>query len=327
MKYTDNEMSVILLSSYIGISSDSSVKPLSLGEWNNFFEAILKAKLEPCIVFNSDGLDLKNMGYDQKFIERVNKLVDRGAAVSFELQEYEKKGINVVTEINRDYPIMLKRKLKKKKPPILFYGGDLALANKVGIGVVGSRKVSTEGFDFTKELVLKASKEKLIIYSGGAKGVDTTSETVALNAGGAVVSYIADSLVSKIKKPAVVSNIAKGAMLLLSDQKPDAGFSAARAMNRNKFIYASAYGTFVVESDYNKGGTWTGATEAMKNRWGRVFVNENSLEGNRELIELGGMPYQITDKKLYDIVMSTPKEEVVDKVSYGQMDISAFLKQ
>ena len=56
-------------------------------------------------------------------------------------------------------------------------------------------------------------------------------------------------------------------------------------------------------------------------------MNEHILEGNRELIELGGMPYQITDIKLYDIVMSTPKEEVVDKVSYGQMDISAFLKQ
>lgn len=326
MKYTDNEMSVILLCSYIGVSKDLNVKPLSLGEWNKFFDLILKAKLEPRIVFNSDGLDLKNMGYDQQFIERVNKLVDRGAAVSFELQEYEKKGINVVTEINKDYPIMLKRQLKKKKPPILFYSGDLSLANKVGIGVVGSRNISTEGFDFTKDLVEKASKENLIIYSGGAKGVDTTSETVALNTGGAVVSYIADSLVSKIKKPAVASNIANGSMLLLSDQKPDAGFSAGRAMNRNKYIYASAYGTFVVESDYNKGGTWSGATDAIKNKWGRVFVHENSLEGNKKLIELGGISYKITDTKLLDIITAIQKEDT-DKISYEQMDISTFLKQ
>ena len=326
MKYTDNEMSVILLCSYIGVSKDLNVKPLSLGEWNKFFDLILKAKLEPRIVFNSDGLDLKNMGYDQQFIERVNKLVDRGAAVSFEIQEYEKKGINVVTEINKDYAIMLKRQLKKKKPPILFYSGDLSLANKVGIGVVGSRNISTEGFDFTKDLVEKASKENLIIYSGGAKGVDETSETVALNTGGAVVSYIADSLVSKIKKPAVASNIANGSMLLLSDQKPDAGFSAGRAMNRNKYIYASAYGTFVVESDYNKGGTWSGATDAIKNKWGRVFVHENSLEGNKKLIELGGISYKITDTKLLDKITAIQKEDT-DKISYEQMDISTFLKQ
>lgn len=62
--------------------------------------------------------------------------------------------------------------------------------------------------------------------------------------------------------------------------------SLARAMNRNKYIYASSYGTFVVESEYNKGGTWSGAAEAVKNKWGKVFVND--LEGNKKLIELGG---------------------------------------
>jgi predicted Rossmann fold nucleotide-binding protein DprA/Smf involved in DNA uptake len=85
-----------------------------------------------------------------------------------------------------------------------------------------------------------------MIYSGGAKGVDSTSETVA-------------------------TSIVNGSMLLF-DQKPDAEFSAGRAMNRNKFIYAPAYGIFVVESDYNKGGTWTGATEVMKNKWGQTSL-------------------------------------------------------
>ena len=30
-----------------------------------------------------------------------------------------------------------------------------------------------------------------------------------------------------------------------------------------RYIYTSSYGTFVVASNYNKGGTWAGATEAM----------------------------------------------------------------
>lgn len=327
MKFTDNEMSVILLCSYIGITKKSDIKPLSLKQWNEFLEAILKAKLEPSIVFDSSGLDLKNMGYDQQFIENINKLVDRGAAVSFELQEYEKKGINVITEINKNYPIMLKRELKNKKPPVLFYSGDIMLAKKIGIGVVGSRNVSDKGIEFAKELVLKASKENLIIYSGGAKGVDTISETVALNTGSAVVSYIADSLISRIKKPAVTSNIASGSMLLLSDRKPDVGFSAGRAMVRNKYIYGSAYGTFVVESDYNKGGTWAGATEAMKCKWGRVFVSENELEGNKKLIEQGGIPYNITERKLYDVMLEIMKKKDKEQKRYEQMDLFSFLNE
>jgi predicted Rossmann fold nucleotide-binding protein DprA/Smf involved in DNA uptake len=166
-----------------------------------------------------------------------------------------------------------------------------------------------------------------MIYSGGAKGVDSTSETVALNEGGATVSYIADSLVSKIKKTTVATSIANGSMLLLSDQKPDAGFSVWRAMNRNKFIYASAYGTFVVESDYNKGGTWAGATEAMKNKWGKVFVYENNFEGNKKLIERGGIPYYISEKTLYNIITEDSNEDDGEQLKYEQMNFSAFLKE
>ena len=115
-------------------------------------------------------------------------------------------------------------------------------------------------------------------------------------------------------------------MLLLSDQKPDSGFSAARAMNRNKYIYASGYGTFVVESDYNKGGTWSGAAEAIKNKWGRVFVNDISLEGNRKLIELGGIPYKITEQKLYDI-MTMAHQDKADDENYEQMDLFKLLNK
>lgn len=326
MKFTDNEMSIILLCSYIGIGKESDRKPLSLGEWRKLYDALVKEKLEPSIAYNSDGQDLKNLGYDQIFVERVNRLVDRGAAVGFELQENEKRGINVVTEINKDYPIMLRRELKKKKPPVLFYAGDISLAKKVGIGVVGSRNVSPDGMEFTKNLVLKATDENMIIYSGGAKGVDTTSETVALNAGGAVVSFIADSLTSKIKKQVVASSIASGKTLLISDQKPDVGFSAGRAMNRNKYIYASAFGTFVIESDYNKGGTWNGAIEAMKNKWGKVFAWNNGLDGNKKLIEAGAIPFVLSNKKIYDCINSTVIK-VEENQKFEQMDLSMILKQ
>lgn len=36
--------------------------------------------------------------------------------------------------------------------------------------------------------------------------------------------------------------------------KPDAGFNAGIAMQRNKYIYVQSEATVVVKSDYNKGG-------------------------------------------------------------------------
>lgn len=142
--------------------------------------------------------------------------------------------------------------MKKKAPPVLYYAGDIELAGNIGIAVVGSRNISQEGIEFTKELVRRASLERLVVYSGGAKGVDSIAEKTAIENGGAVVSFIADSLLERIKKKEILDWLIGGKILLVSDVKPETGFSAARAMNRNKYIYASSYGAFVVESDYKK---------------------------------------------------------------------------
>ena len=70
-------------------------------------------------------------------------------------------------------------------------------------------------------------------------------------------------------------------------------------MERNKFIYAQSAATAVVRSDYKKGGTWAGATEALRHKWSSVFVWDNDkYEGNRELIKLGGIPLSDDGKRL-----------------------------
>lgn len=178
---------------------------------------------------------------------------------------------------------------------------------------MGSRNVDDEGIEFTKKLVEKASKEKLIVYSGGARGVDTISEKIALNSGGAVVSFVADSLLSKIKKQDVINNIISGKLLLFSDVKPDVGFSAARAMNRNKYIYASAYGAFIVSSDDNKGGTWSGAIESINNSFTKTLIwNNKKYSGNIKLIEKGGVPYEITEENIYSVI--TKKQQTFEQL-------------
>jgi len=65
-------------------------------------------------------------------------------------------------------------------------------------------------------------------------------------------------------------------------------------MGRNKVIYGLADFAIVVSSDYQTGGTWAGASEALKANWCPVFVRESPdvPKGNRELRKLGavGLP-------------------------------------
>ena len=311
MKFSDNSMSAVLLCSYIGINNDDAYKPLTLKEHGQ----------QPSVVMDPSQSFLRETDCSQAYIERIKRLMSRAGTVAFQLDELEGKGIDIVTQFDADYPVLMKRRLKKKTPPVLFYSGDIGLAKKIGIGVAGSRNVDAEGVDFARKLVEKAAAERLVVYSGGAKGVDSIAEKAAVESGSAAISFVADSLLSKIRKKEILDAVVNRKCLLLSDVRPDVGFSAARAMNRNKYIYASSYGTFVVASDYNKGGTWAGAAEAMKNEWTKVLVwNHGGYEGNRRLIEKGAVPYELSEAPVFGLL--TRKEE-----KFQQVDLFSFAKE
>lgn len=246
MKYSDNAMSAILLCSYIGIDRDDSLKPLTLKEWNELKDRAEQQGQQPSVVMDQNQSFLRENGYSQEYVERIKRLLSRGGTAAFKLNDLEGKGIDIVTQFDADYPVLMKRRLKKRTPPVLFYSGDIGLAKKIGIA--GSRNVDEAGIRFTQKLVEKAAAERLVVYSGGARGVDAVGERTAVESGSAAVSFVAESMISKISKKDILDAIISKKCLLLSDMKPDAAFSAARAMNRNKYIYTSSYGTFVVAS-------------------------------------------------------------------------------
>lgn len=68
-------------------------------------------------------------------------------------------------------------------------------------------------------------------------------------------------------------------------------FRTFAAMERNKYIYALSDFVVVVSSDYNKGGTWAGAVENLKNNWVPMFVRKEDdvPEGNIQLLKNKGV--------------------------------------
>ena len=319
---TDNAYVTILLCSYLGVNN-GNYKPYTALQWSELGNKIINSKIgEPAKLLNMDKESIINsIKIREEEADRIVNLLSRGANIAFLLEDLSRKGISIVTRSDIEYPKKLKSTLKKYSPPILFYCGDLSLANKIGIGIVGSRNIDDEGIKFTQLLAKKAVEEKLVVFSGGAKGVDEVSETTALNNQGYAVSILADSLSKKIMSKAIRDNILSGKQLLLTANNPDAPFSVANAMNRNKYIYALSNGTFVVASDYNKGGTWAGAVENIKKGWVNTFVwNNNKYIGNTELIKKGGVGIE-------DLNNISIKELISNKVKrMDQLNIFDFDK-
>ena len=111
----------------------------------------------------------------------------------------------------------------------------------------------------------------------------------ALEAGGIAFGALADSLERAARQADVREFVSDGKLVLLTPYSPDAGFSVGAAMGRNKLIYGLAEFAVVVSSDYQTGGTWAGAVEALRAGWCPVLARDGDgvPSGNKELLKLG----------------------------------------
>lgn len=284
-----NAEAIAILCSHLCVGE--GVKPLEPLEWSRLAQWLMEQELEPRQLLDFTQEDfLIRMKCSPDQAERLLRLIDRSASLGFEVSRYASIGIQLVTRADAEYPKQLKRKLKNTCPPILYCAGNPDLLNESYIGYTGSRSIEEQDLEFTKKMVRKTVERGLGVVSGGARGVDTAAETEALLQGGRIVSYLADSMIKRIKNKQILQGIQDGQAVLVSVVKPEMGFRVSLAMSRNRLIYCQSMGTVAVRSDLNKGGTWTGATECMKHQWSPVFCwNHPEYPGNAALIRQGAI--------------------------------------
>ena len=218
-------------------------------------------------------------GVPMPHAERAAALMERSTALAFELEGLERAGIRTLTAIDEHYPQRLIERLGFKAPPLLYAAGSIDLLDVPGLGVVGSRNVGEAGAEVAKDAAKRAAARAIPVVSGGARGVDQTAMDAAFEAGGAVAGVLADSLVRKLRNPAVRAAIHDERVVLCTPYNPAAKFSVGNAMGRNKLVYALAAVTLVVASDLGSGGTWSGATESLDHGFGQVAVWRGLGEG------------------------------------------------
>ena len=284
----ENSKAIIILCSHLCVND--GIKPLEPAEWKALAEKLVELKMTPEELIKLENKRMHEI-FKQDEAVRLLKLIERSASIFFEINDLQQKGIKIVTRADKEYPAKLKSKLGKAVPPLFYYVGDLSLLNAPCIGIVGSRQIKTKEEEQAQKLVLNAVKRGYAIVSGGARGIDSIAAETALANKGVVIEYVSDSLLKKIKNPNIVKAIRNKKMIILSQAKPDLTFSTGFAMARNKYIYIQSEATIAIKSDFNKGGTWSGATEAIKKNYTKVFVLENRrLKGNSELISKGALP-------------------------------------
>lgn len=299
---SEDSIVILLLCSDLALdrSNKDNPRPFTTLQWQKISEKIINSAIKrPAELLNISKEDLASkLHLKNDEVERIDALMSRKVNLAIEIENLSSKGLNITTRAEKNYPGRLKKVLKKKCPPVLYFAGDISLSKLNAMAVVGSRNVDDEGADFAKRLSEKSVISGLVIVSGGAKGVDSIAETAAITHGGKAISIVSDSLAKKVMINANRKAIMDGKLLMISAVNPKATFKGFNAMDRNKYIYAMSDFSTVIASDYNKGGTWNGAIENIKNMWVPLLVRSGSdvPVGNEELIKKGAI--KITNEQL-----------------------------
>jgi len=249
-----------------------------------------------------------------KIIKKLEQARDKLAGQILLAEQLQQRKIGMLTALDAAYPELLKISLTPSHvPPVLFYAGDLDILERQTIAIIGSRNAGESSLNFARTAAHYLADEGANVISGNARGVDRAAYDGAASGDAGHTTVILPQgirTLSGVQMRALQPRIEAGRVLLLSQFHPDASWFMSRAMERNHVVTSLAQVVIVAESG-SKGGTWEGATGALK-RGRRVYVrqprDDQSIEGNQLLLEKGALPLLWPADNLAEMLSSILQE-------------------
>lgn len=279
---TPRERGFLLLTSQLG---NPERKPLSPAQLRLLTRTVAQA--EPV---RSDrelvSQDLVALGYAPHMAHRITALLAEEDLLDHYLQRAKRAGCVPITRVTPGYPVRLRKLLGEEAPGCLWAKGNLSLLDRPTVALVGSRDLKPDNLAFAREAGRQAALQGFVLVSGNARGADQESQNACLEAGGAVISIVADELVRQTPGPNI---------LYLSEDSFDAPFSAQRALSRNRCIHTLGYVALIAQATLQKGGTWDGTSRNLRFGWTNVCCFRDGSDAASVLTQMGADPIDMDD--------------------------------
>jgi DNA protecting protein DprA len=216
------------------------------------------------------------------------------------LARLESDGTQLITRNDPRYPRALVHWLPLvMQPLLLFCQGDISILKRPSVSVIGARDADGEAVSLARELTTLLAEEGLVVVSGLGKGVGQAAFDAALSTEGgqsAAVLPMGIGAFHDIADTPVALNAAaeEGRVLLISPFHPEAKFSEAQAIARNKLIVGLAEAVFVVAAG-EEGVARETADEALRLGktvcvWDMDPTLGPAVAGNQALVQTGALP-------------------------------------
>ena len=292
----------------MAINKEQILTALSLPEFNRIQVLGLirfGTKEDVSISTDKELMELIDAAYDEGYIDDIPEyyLTDFTrcrAKVERIIEECSKHHIGITVYGDKYFPMQYRRLINKGKetcPVLLYYKGDI---NKVcsmpGVAVIGTRRVTKEGYADGEFFARFLAQQDCNIISGLAVGADTAAHSGALSGRGTTTAITAFGLdVTPRNNPYLMRQIVVEGGLLLSEYAPGTQECAATLVERDRLQAGLADVLLLVQSDNKKGGSMHAVRTAIENHkpvfavdYRNTHLAEHPMvQGNLRLIREG----------------------------------------
>ena len=206
---------------------------------------------------------LARFGTAEAALEALPDLAARGAKrdyraapadrIAREVEAARAAGARYLFHDMPDYPALLGE--IESAPPILLWRGDIALAARPCVALVGARNASAAAVKLAREFGAALAGEGYVVVSGLARGIDGAAHEGALPA---TIGVIASGIdIAYPPQHAKLQERIAQEGLLLAEQPPGTTPRGSHFPSRNRIIAGLALGTVVVEAAPKSGSLIT----------------------------------------------------------------------
>jgi DNA processing protein len=215
----------------------------------------------------------------------------------------EKYPIRSVDLNDSPYPRLLR--LIQNPPQKLYYRGDISLASRASIAVVGARKATEYGKWAAFNLAKTLAEYGLAVVSGMAFGADSEAHKGALAAGGKTVAVFGCGVdvCYPVRNYRLMNEILEKG-LVLSEFPPGTMPREFTFPLRNRIISGLSVATVVVEAGLHSGSLITAERAAEQGRTVYAVpgnINRAMSFGCNKLIRDGALPVVVFDDIAKDL--------------------------
>lgn len=212
-----------------------------------------------------------------------------------------------------EFPVLLRE--IPDPPPFLYYKGELP-KDAPCVGIVGTRKVSSEGRALARSIAEELSLRGFLVVSGLALGVDGAANEGAIAGGGRTIAVLGNGLneVYPRQHEHLARRILETHGALLSEYEPDSPSFPSQFLERNRIVSGLSIATVFIEVPIRSGALATARQALLQGREVLVFPGPHyskNYEGSHMLLRNGARIVTSSKDILEDLFALLPNYPMI----------------